>query len=127
MSVLQNAKKFIEFQAHITIQLDCSSLKAVVLCSPRLYKIAASILFKTLYLESEVEFPYDQLPWKNCTHPTHLCVHVKNIVVVRSRGVSPCQFDFCNEFMEFLSYLFRVAENLQNLQYVDFYFILTQC
>lgn len=98
-----------------------------MLCGSRLYNIAASILFKTLYLESEVEFPSDQLLWKMCTYPTNLCVHVKNIVVVRSRGVSPCQFDFCNEFVEFLSYLFRLAENLQNFQYVDFYLILTQC
>ena len=94
-----------------------------MLCSSRVYNIAASILFKTLYLESEVAFSSDQLPWKRCIYPTHLCVHVKNIVVVRSRGVSPYRFDFCNEFMEFLSCLFRVGENLQNFQYVASFFL----
>ena len=91
-----------------------------------MYKIGASILFKTLYLESKVGVPSEQLPWKSCIHPTHLCVHVKNIVVVHSYGVSPYQFDFCDEFVEFLSYLFRVADNLQNFQYVAFSFVLTQ-
>lgn len=124
---MSNTKHSIKCQAHITIQLDSPSLKAVVLCSSRVYKIAASILFRTLYLESEVEFPSQQLPWKSCIHPTHLCVHVKNIVVVRSRGVSPCRFDFCNEFVDFLSYLFRVAENLRHFQYVAFSIDLTQC
>lgn len=95
-----------------------------MLCSSRVYKIAASILFKTLYLESNIDFPSDQSPWKKCIWPFRLCVHVRNIVVVRSHGV-PRWFDFCKEFMEFLSYLFRVAENLQNFQYVTFAIDLT--
>ena len=47
------------------------------------------------------------------------------IVVVRSRGVSD-QFDFCNKFVECLSYLFKAATNLQNFQYVTFFFNLVQ-
>ncbi|KAJ5146510.1 uncharacterized protein N7515_001074 [Penicillium bovifimosum] len=100
--------------------LDSNSLKAVVLCNSRVYPIAAAILYKTLYLESKVERspePHRDSPWKSRIYPIHLCVHVKNIFVVRSHDVSCYRAEFCNGFMKFLSYLFRVAVNLQHFHW----------
>ncbi|KAJ9266248.1 hypothetical protein DTO021C3_7000 [Paecilomyces variotii] len=94
---------------------DHSSLKAVVLCSSGMYKMAASILFMTLYLECDGSGS-DRM-WERRMRPTRLCAYVENIIVVHPRG----QFwgfrwtHFPHAFLECLYHLFKVAENLQNV------------
>lgn len=80
-----------------------------------MYKMAASRLFKTLYLECD-GFGSDRI-WERRMHPTRLCAYVKTIIVVRPRG----QFwgfrwtHFPRAFVDCLYHLFKVAENLQNV------------
>ncbi|KAJ5638113.1 hypothetical protein N7490_007992 [Penicillium lividum] len=93
---------------------DHSSLKAVVFCSSDMHKMAASILFQTLYLECDGSAS-DRI-WEQRIRPTRLCAYVKTIIVARPHerfwGFSWTHFS--RAFVEFLYHLFKVAKNLQD-------------
>ena len=81
-----------------------------------MYKLAAPILFRTIYLECD-GFPTDRIWEQERVYPTHFCIHVKAIIMVRP----PRRFwglnwtHFHPAFVERLLHLLERAENLQDL------------